>query len=140
MPGPTDIIERAMIALVAVLDANVDIAAITGKANGNVTAWAQETPTDMPVLVYRYIVATPGGGAIGDTREIQWSFSAVAATESVANAMLEVVEKVQWAPVLAALNPPLNGYMFNPVRRPIPWDSDADASRADLELTLIVTK
>lgn len=140
MPGPTDIIERAMIALVAVLDANVDIAAITGKANGNMTAWSQETPASIPVLAYRYVIATPGGMATGDTREVLWNFSAVAATESVANAMLEVVENILWAPVLAALNPPLDGFMYHPVRRPIPWDSDADASRADLELTLIVTK
>jgi hypothetical protein len=98
MPNPTDIIERSIRAVVAVLQASAD------------------------------------------TREIMFNFSAFAATESVANDLLGTVENLPWAVALAALNPALDGCMLNPVRRPIPWDSDADAYRADLEMTLYVTK
>jgi hypothetical protein len=136
----TDIIERSVLAIVAVLEARTDIQAITGRPAGNVTAWNADIAAVLPIIAYRYVIATPGGGAIGDTREIVFVFSAVAATESTANALLEIVESILWAPALAALAQPLNGYMRNPVRRSIPWDETEDVSRSDLELTLTVTK
>ena len=137
---PTDLIERAQVAVVAVLDTDPDIATITGRASGNVSAENAEMPTDLPILTYGYTVATPGGGAIGDTREILFLFSAIAMTESEANALLEVVESKRWSVALAALASPLNGYFTNPVRRRIPWDESDDTYRSDLEFTLIVTK
>ena len=135
-----DIIERSMVAIVAALDAHAQIQAITGRASGNIVAWNAGMAAELPVLAYRYTIATPGGGAIGDTREILWLFSAIAPTESATNALLEVVEGILWAPTLAALTPPLDGYMRNPVRRQIPWDETDDNYRSDLELTLTVTK
>lgn len=140
MANPTDLIERSIVAVVAALVASADIQAITGRATDNVTAWDAEATTVMPVIAYRYTIATPGGGAIGDTREIMFLFSAIAPTESVANALLEAVENIRWSVVLAAQAPPLDGYMRNPVRRSVGWDSDADESRSDLEYTLVVTK
>lgn len=134
-----DIIERSEIAIVAVLQANTDIQEITGRATGNITAWNAEMVNDTPIIAYRYIVGTQVGG-LGDTREIVFSFSAIAPEEPVANALLNVIESILWAPALAALEPPLDGYMKNPVRRSIPWDSDVDLFRSDLELTLLVTK
>jgi hypothetical protein len=139
MPNPTDIIERSIRAVVAVLQASADIQSILGRSTDMVTAWSAEMPATLPIIAYRYVVATPTGGA-GDTREIMFNFSAFAATESVANDLLGTVENLPWAVALAALNPALDGCMLNPVRRPIPWDSDADAYRADLEMTLYVTK
>jgi hypothetical protein len=138
--APTDIVERAVIAVVAALEANADIQTITGRSGDNSTAWDVEAETPTPVIAYRYTIATPGGGAIGDTREIMFLFSAIAPTESVANALLEAVENIRWSVVLAAQNPPLDGYMRNPVRRSVGWDTDADATREDLEYTLVVTK
>lgn len=143
MPAPTiplDIVERSEIAVVAVLLANSDIPTITGRAVDNVTSWDAEMTATLPILAYTYTVATPGGGALKDTREIMFLFSAIAATESETNALLDAVERILWAPALAALNPPLDGYMRNPVRRRAPWDEDSDAYRSDLELTLTVTK
>jgi hypothetical protein len=137
---PTDIIERSIIAVVAVLEANADIKAITDRNSDNVTAWNADMLATLPVIAYRYTVATPGGMATGDTREVLFLFTAVGATESVTNALLEAIEKIRWAPALAALNPPLDGCMYNPVRRQIPWDEDVDAYRSDLEYTLVVTK
>ena len=137
---PTDLIERAKIAIVAVLSASADIQAITGRAEGNVTAWNADMASLLPVLAYRMPVATPGGGAIGDTRELVITFSAIAPTESVCNALLEVVETIQWATALAALPQPLDGYFRNPVRRDIPWDESDDQYRVDLEYTLTATK
>lgn len=137
---PTDLIERSAIAIVAVLNADADIHTITGRSEDNVTAWNADMASLLPVLAYRLTIATPGGGAIGDTREILVLFSAIAPTESVANALLEVVENIRWSVALAALPQPLNGYMRNPVRRSIPWDEAEDTARSDLELTLTVTK
>lgn len=145
---PTDLLERAVIAVVAVLDAHAQISGITGRANGNVIAWDVEAETDLPVIAYRATVATRGGAApaTGDSREVMFLFSAVADTESEVNALLEVIEgglappKINWVTALAALNPPLDGFFYNPVRRNVGWDSDADGWRNDLEYTLVVTK
>lgn len=151
MPAPipaTDLIERAKVAVVAVLDTNAQISAVTGRANGNIIAWATETETEQPVIAYRATVATRGGAAPanGEGREVMFLFSAIAATEPEANALLEIIEggwvppAILWAPALAALNPKLDGYFYNPVRRDIGWDSDVDGYRNDLEYTLVVTK
>lgn len=137
---PTDIIERSLVAIVAVLTASTDIQTITGRTTNNVTAWNADMATDLPVLAYNYAVATPGGGAIGDTREVLFVFSAIATRESEANALLDVVEGIRWSTALVALPQPLNGYMRNPVRRRIPWEDADDVYRSDLELTLTVTK
>lgn len=145
---PTDLLERCAIAVVAVLDSHAQIVAITGRANGNVLPWDVEDETELPVIAYRDTIATRGGQApaTGDSREVMFLFSVVAATESEVNALLEVIEgghaapKVIWAPALAALNPPLDGCFVNPVRRNVGWDSDADGYRKDLEYTLVVTK
>jgi len=144
MPAPTipiDIVERSEIAVVAALLANGDIPTITGRpAADSVTSWDAEMTATLPILAYTYTVATPGGGALGDTREIMFLFSAIAATESEANALLDAVERIMWAPTLAAQSPTLDGYMRNPVRRRAPWDEESDSYRSDLELTLTVTK
>lgn len=137
---PTDLIERAKIAIVAVINSSPDIQAITGRADNNVTAWNADMTAVLPVIAYRMPVATPGGGAIGDTRELVITFSAFAPTESVCNALLEVLETIRWAPALAALSQPLDAYFRNPVRRDIPWDETEDSYRVDLEMTLTATK
>ena len=136
---PTDIVERAIQAVVAVIDSNNDISAITEKASDNVIAWNADLDAEPPVIAYRAVVATVTGSP-GDTREIIFNFTAVAEAESMANELLAVLDsRILWAPALAALSPPLDGYMTNPVRRGIPWDSDEDFYRADLELTLVCT-
>jgi hypothetical protein len=137
---PTDIIERSVNAIVAVLQANNDIKTITGRNADNVTAWNADMLAQLPVIAYTYMPATPGGGGTGDTRVVPFLFTAVAQTESETNALLEAIENIRWAPELAALPAPLNGYFYNPLRRKIPWDEDVDAARSDLEFTLIVTK
>lgn len=145
---PTDLLERCERAVVAVLDTNAQIAAITGRANGNVLPWDTETETDLPVVAYRDTIATRGGAApaTGDSREVMFLFSAVAASEADVNALLEVIEggnappAIVWSVALAALNPPLDGFFYNPVRRNVGWDSDVDGYRKDLEFTLVVTK
>lgn len=145
---PTDLIERAKIAVVAVLDANAQISAVTGRASGNMIAWATEGEAEQPVIAYRATVGTRGGAAPanGDGREVMFLFSAIAETEPEANALLEIIEggwlppAIVWVTALAAQNPPLDGYFYNPVRRDIGWDSDVDGYRNDLEYTLVVTK
>lgn len=145
---PEDLEERCAIAVVAVLDTHAQISAITGRANGNVIAWDAEIEVPLPMVAYRDTIATRSGAApaTGDSREVMFLFSAVAATESECNALLSAIEggivapKIKWAPALAALVPPLDGYFYNPVRRNIGWDSDADGYRKDLEYTLVVTK
>lgn len=137
---PVDLIERLKIAVVAVLAANADIQTIADRASGIVSAWNADMTTVLPVVAYRVVVAAPGGGALGDTREVLVTFSAIAPTESVANALLNAIEVIVWPTALAAQSPPLDGYMRNPVRRDVPWDTDEDLYRADLELTMTVTK
>jgi hypothetical protein len=137
---PTDIVERTKIAIVAVLAASADIKTITDSATVNITSWNADMLATLPVIAYRFSVATPGGGGTGDTRTFSAFFTAVATTESVANAILEAIENIRWAPALAALGAPLNAYGYYPIRRDIPWDEDVDASRADLEMTFVVTK
>lgn len=151
MPAPepaTDLLERCARAIVAVLDTNAQISAITGRDEANILPWDAEMETETPMVAYRDTIATRGGAApaTGDSREVMFLFSAVAPTESECNALLEVIEgghappKIVWATALAALNPPLDGYFYNPVRRNVGWDSDADGYRKDLEFTLVVTK
>jgi hypothetical protein len=143
-----DLIERAKIAIVAVLDTHPQIVAITGRSSGNLIPWDAETETDLPVIAYRVTVATRGGAApaTGDSREIMFLFSAVAADDAQSHALLEVIEggiappDVVWSVELATLPQPFDGYFMNPVRREVGWDSDADGYRNDLEYTLIATK
>lgn len=143
---PTDLLERAKIAVFAVLDANAQIAGVTGRANGNLVAWSVEMNVALPVVAYRATVATRGGASTGDTREVMFLFSAAAPTESEANALLEIIEggiqapAIVWVTALAALARPLDAIFINPVRREIGWDSDVDGYRNDLEYTLVVTK
>jgi hypothetical protein len=138
-PRPvTDIVERSKIALVAVLSANADIQAIMQRSQDNVTAWGEDLGNVVPILAYQITIATPGGGAIGDTREAVVVFTAIAPMESDANALIDVVEHIAWAPKLAALG--LDGYMRNPVRRSFPHEGDEDDYRVDLEYTLTVTR
>lgn len=140
MTPPTDLIERSLVAVVAVVEADANIQSITARPSGNITAWNADMINALPVVAYNYTTATPGGGAIGDTREIPFVFSAFARTESEANALLEALENIRWSTALVALAQPLNGYMRNPVRRRIPFDESDDVYRSDLELTLTVTK
>lgn len=150
VPNPiTDIVDRAKIAIVAVLDTHPQIVAITGRANGNLIPWDAETETEQPLVAYRATVATRGGAApaTGDSREIMFLFSAVGENESETLALLDVIEggtdpaqDVVWSVALAALVPPFDGCFVNPVRREVGWDSDADGYRNDLEYTLIATK
>lgn len=147
IPNPIeDLIDRAKIAVVAVLDTHAQISAITGRASGNLIPWDAEIETEKPVVAYRATIGTPGGSAIGDTREIMFLFSAVADSDSESLALLSAIEgghtppKIVWAPALVALVPPLDGFFMNPVRREVGWDSDADGYRNDLEYTLVATK
>jgi hypothetical protein len=148
-PNPiTDLIDRAKIAVVAVLDTNPQIVAITGRNSGNVLPWDAEYETEQPVVAYRATIATRGGNApaTGDSREIMFLFSAVAPTDSESLALLEVIEggnappAIVWVLALAALPEPFDGCFVNPVRREVGWDSDADGYRNDLEFTLVATK
>lgn len=134
-----DIIERSKIAIVAVVSANTDIQQITGRAEGNITAWNAAMLNELPIIAYRFVVATQTGSQ-GDTREALFTFSAIARDEAEVNALLNVLETILWAPALAAQEPPLDAVFMNPVRREIPWDTDVDAYRGDLEMTLLVTK
>lgn len=135
----TDLLQRVREAVVGVLDTNADIVALTGRARLNVLPYQKLADATVPVLAY-FVVTGNNAGGIGDTRRIIVQFTAAAASESVANHLLEAVENHLNAPALAALAAPLDAYAESFDRRGDPEMAEDGSVSADLDVSLIVTK
>lgn len=136
----TDIVQRTRNALVAILDTNAAVVAITGRANVNVVPYDDLAEIAVPILAYLDVTASNAGG-IGDTRRVVIQFTAAAASEDVANALLETVEnsltpQAFTAAGLDACIDPEN----RPMRRGKAGDTEEGYFEADVDVTLLVTK
>lgn len=137
---PTDIIQRTTEAMVAALDTNSAIVAITGRANGNVIPFDDFGDATLPTIAYMDVTGANAGG-IGDTRRVVYQFTAGAKSRSVANALLEAVEngltpQAFTAAGLDACIDPEN----RPSRRGKAGDTEEGYFEADVDVTLLVTK
>lgn len=136
----TDIIQRTSDALVAILDTNAAVVAITGRANVNIVPYDDIADVTVPILAYLDVTGANAGG-IGDTRRVVFQFTAAASSKAIANALLEAVEngltpQAFTAAGLDACIDPAN----RPTRRGKPGDTEEGYFEADVDVTLIVTK
>lgn len=132
-----DMVQRLREAIVAIVDTNADVQALTGRANGNIVSWDTLSTDTLPVVAYQFITSHDGPSPM--LRGYDFQFTAVAATESAANALIGVVSSLFSASAFAALAVPVDAALDpdpGPVRRSVPYDDDAVAYRADVDLTI----
>ena len=133
-----DPIQKLREAIVAVLDAHADVAAITGRATENVVAWgnlgAVGIETKQAGLIAYHFIVSPEVAADQKPQRPVIQFGAVAAEESIANELIGVIARID-AKDFLALVPPLDAHVTNRVRRSAPTD-DEGIARADIDITL----
>lgn len=132
--------QRIREAIVAILDTNAAIVALTSRANGNVVAWSDLADTVKPCIAYLVVALTKVDGS-ADQRRAVVQFTAVAEQESTANELIAAVDAALTTLAFAALASPLAA-----IRLPLEesershlFDFDADVERADLDAVLHIT-
>lgn len=138
MPPAVDTIQLVREALVEALDTLPAIAALTGRASGNVVPFKNRDKADVPAIAYHVVVGAPAGG-VGECWEVQVQFSAIAEDDDDerANKLLALVQEYTRPQYLAAnAVTPLDAYQKQFTRRGVGEDLSA---RADLDITFIVT-
>ena len=133
----TDIIQRTAEALVAILDTDAGVVALTGRANGNIVPFDDSADAPLPIISYIDVTGTIAGG-IGDTRRVIVQFTVAGGTKAIVNAILEAVENALTTTNFYAVG--LDAYMQNFLRRGTPGDTEEGYFSADMDVTLIVTK
>ena len=142
MPA-TDLEQRIIEAIVAVLDLDAGVQAITGRLTGNILPWQDSEALTYPVLLYQVPTIDPYGGA-GDTRLAEVQLTAVADGEgagATTRALLERVELGLTQPLLEAQG--LDAAVIRSRRRgatPEGSTGSRGTTRADIILTVYVTK
>jgi hypothetical protein len=139
----TDIEALLNEAIVAVLDIDAGVVAITGRPSGNILPMQDVGTLGLPVLLYLLIDLASNGSA-GDTRLALFQFSAIAEGNDAASTTAALMERIELAltePALAAQGLDACPY-GRPRRRRIAADADASraVARADMDFTLLVTK
>lgn len=140
--NPTDIEDRTARALVAILNADAGVQAITGRTRRNLVAWGDVNDAELPVLAYQFIDGEEIGGA-GDNRFLNYQITAIAdgdGARSMTAALMERIELGITEPLLAAQG--LDACPLRRRRRSVPMEGEASrgTNRADIDLTLWVTK
>jgi len=138
----TDIVQDTNEAVVAILNADAGIQAITNRTTGNVRPWKHVADEELPILLYHFVVGTEEGGS-GDNRLFQYQITAYAKgpnTGSVVNNLLERVELGLTEPLLAA-----QGLDAAPMRRTrtavvIERDGTRELTRGDIDVEIWATK
>lgn len=133
----TDLVQRTAEALVAILDTNAGVVAITNRANGNIVPYDDLADAPTPIISYIDVTSAIAGG-IGDTRRVIIQFTVAATTKAVANALLEAIENGLTTTNFYAAG--LDAYMQDFLRRGTPGDTEEGYFSADMDVTLIVTK
>lgn len=139
----TDIEQRIVEAVVAILEADAGVQAITGRTLENILPWQDSEALTYPVLLYLVPTINPYGGA-GDTRLAEMQITAVADGEgagATTRALLERVELGLTQPLLAAQS--LDAAVIRSTRRgatPEGSTGSRGTTRADIILTIYVTK
>lgn len=133
-----DTLQKFREAIVAVLDAHGGIAAITGRGADNVVAWGglgavPDSYRKTGLIAYQVIVGSEPA-ADGKPESFVVQFGAVAAEESITNELIGVVKTID-APAFLALVPPIDAHATNRVRRPMPFDSEEELARSDIDIT-----
>lgn len=140
----TDLEQRLVEGLVAILNADAGVRALTGRTEGNLLPFGTAEVVPYPVLLYQVVQIAETGGA-GDTRNALVQITALAEGNNAgatARALIERVELGVTQPLLAATG--LDAAVVRRFRRSLPIEATADGSRgiarADIDLTLYVTK
>jgi hypothetical protein len=132
-----DFVQSVRDAIIAVLDTDSAIVAITGRSNGNVIPFDDLGESTLVGIEYMVVSAVMIGG-IGDTRRVLVTFAASAELEADANALLDLVEKKLTCPAMEAAG--LDAYPQEFSRTGIAGRASDGTSSASLDVTLIVTK
>lgn len=141
MPA-TDPIERMREGLVAVLDTDAGIVALTGRANGNIVPW-QDTvePNTDPHIRYAVIAATRSGEQPGEFWRVILQASAFAsAGASETGALCEAIQAAATAARFAALASPVDVHVTGLDRRGPFFEATPRLWRSDLDLAFLVKK
>jgi hypothetical protein len=132
-----DFVQTVREAVIAVLDTQSTIVALTGRANGNVIPF--DDLGDVVVMGIEFMVVSAVMiGGIGDTRRVLLTFTASAPLEADANALLDLVEKKLTCPAMEAAG--LDAYPEEFSRTGIAGRASDGTSSANLDVTLVVTK
>ena len=138
--GPGDFVQLAREAIVAALDTAPRVVAVTGRADGNLIAWDDESDAALPIAAYRITSAAPSGG-LNDERKVQVTFRAVALTEAQANELLGAIEHSLTYPRLRDATPSLEAFRLygEEDRVAADYDSEVEAHVGDFDAVLIAT-
>jgi hypothetical protein len=141
----TDLVHRVCAAIVAILDGDAGVQAITGSASGNVMRWgAPSRDVVQPRLLYMPLTGSPVGGT-GDTRDVAVQLTAVAAGAGAQAKCYALIERVELAIDFAALDAqgldaiPLDR-LFRRYEGPVDPEGGEEQARADVDILIRVTK
>ena len=131
---PSEVQQRVAEALVAVLDMLPAIAALTGRASGNVIPFEDGSPPALPGVCYLVYPATQ----MGTGWRVPVGFAAVAGAgeEALCNALLAEVARGADARAFIALAPPLDAVALTAIPQTVP--AEPETSRRDQTIPLLV--
>lgn len=141
----TDIEERVVEAFTAIVAADAGLQALFGRSSQIVYPWDDSNwSAILPVLVYAVIVHQESGG-VGDNRLLTIQATVFAQgnnARALCSAAMERLEIAVTEPAFVAQNldaAPMPGRRRR-YRAPIPPEESRDLRRADMDLTIWVTK
>lgn len=141
----TDILQRCNEALVAVLDTREGVCDLTHQPEANVIPWRDHledllTPDRDGLLAYHIVFARQTGESPGDFWRVVMQCTAVARSETVANALCEQVEQGFTCSALAALGTPLDARIVERTRQANAPETDTAVHLATIDVTLVVKR
>lgn len=141
--NPTDIEDRLARGLVAILNADPGVQAITGRTTGNVVAWSADVTAALPVIAYQLVELVEIGGT-GDNRDAEYQLTAIAEGNGARSMVAALLERIEQALTWAAFDAQGLDALVRRRRRRVVPATDSEASRglarADLDLTIWITK
>lgn len=138
---PLTLVQRVGRAAVAILDQHPEMVALTGRAKGNLVPWKVRASGRVPSIAYLVVTGSHVDRVLSRWR-ITVQFTASAATEDAAAALVGVVERAFTTLALsevAAPVGPLSADVVGRSQRTGDFDPGDSAARADLDVTLLIT-
>lgn len=141
----TNVVQRTCEALVAVLDANASVVALTGRTRLNVVPYAElvsalaerDGEAMLPLVGYTFVSGEQTGLAPGRWDRLVFQLTAAAVDSATVFELLGVIESELTALALSNLAVPLEAYIESRVRRGRDFDPDMAIHAADLDITLV---
>jgi len=133
--APTDVLQAVAEAIVASLNADPSITAITGRTGDNIVTWNSLESAKLPVLVYLLVNAREVGG-LNWTWDVDLQLDAYAVVSADANNLRHAAQQLLISPTFSALANPIDAMSLNRVLQTFPFDEASDSYRTSITMTI----